>query len=164
MALIRQFEANDWPGVLDHAGAGIQGGETYAVPVNISEDDAYRFWIQAPRAIFVAQDDDGYYLGTYFIKTNHPGPGNHVCNCGYIVSESARGRGLAGELCRHSLDVARERGYRAMQYNLVVAKNTAAIRAWEKHGFHIAGTLPGAFHHPRDGYVDAHVMFQTLLP
>jgi len=107
---------------LDHAGAGIQGGETYAVPVNISEDDAYRFWIQAPRAIFVAQDDDGYYLGTYFIKTNHPGPGNHVCNCGYIVSESARGRGLAGELCRHSLDVARERGYRAMQYNLVVAK------------------------------------------
>ena len=164
MALVRQFEPNDWPAVWQMLEPVVRAGETYAVPTDISEDHAYRFWVQAPAATFVALDDDGDYLGTYFMKTNHPGPGSHVCNCGYIVAEAARGRGLAGELCRHSLEVARERGYRAMQYNLVVGNNTAAIRVWEKHGFHIAGTLPGAFQHPSEGDVDAHVMFRTLAP
>lgn len=164
MALIRPFEPGDWPGVWAMLEPVFRAGETYAVPTDISEDEACRLWAQLPEATFVALDDNGHYLATYFMKTNHPGPGSHVCNCGYIVAESARGRGVAGELCRHSLDEARERGYRAMQYNLVVANNTPAIRVWEKHGFHIAGTLPGAFHHPWEGYVDAHVMFQTLAP
>jgi hypothetical protein len=54
-------------------------------------------------------------------------------------------------------------GYRAMQFNLVVSTNTAGIRCWQKSGFQIIGTLPGAFRHRRLGFVDAHIMFQTLV-
>jgi ribosomal protein S18 acetylase RimI-like enzyme len=51
-----------------------------------------------------------------------------------------------------------------MQYNLVVSTNTGAVRLWKKHGFDVAGTLPGAFRHSRLGFVDAFVMYKQLLP
>jgi hypothetical protein len=36
------------------------------------------------------------------------------------------------------------------------------VRLWKRMGFDIIGTVPGAFHHPRLGYVDAYVMFKLL--
>ena len=49
-----------------------------------------------------------------------------------------------------------------MQFNFVVASNAAALRVWEKHGFRIVGTLPGAFRHAERGFVDALVLFREL--
>lgn len=37
-------------------------------------------------------------------------------------------------------------------------------RSYNNNGFEIVGTLPGAFHHPTLGYVDALVMYKQLLP
>lgn len=63
---------------------------------------------------------------------------------------------------RHSLTHARERGYRAMQFNFVVSTNERAVRLWQSLGFEIVGRLPGAFRHPEHGYVDVLVMYQLL--
>jgi ribosomal protein S18 acetylase RimI-like enzyme len=65
-------------------------------------------------------------------------------------------------MCAHSLNQARERGFAAMQFNFVVASNERAVRLWQACGFEIVGRLPGAFRHPRLGYVDALVMVQSL--
>lgn len=65
-------------------------------------------------------------------------------------------------MCKHSQDQARAAGYRAMQYNLVVSTNEAAVHLWQKTGFDIVGTLPNAFKHPYQGYVDAFVMYKEL--
>ena len=65
-------------------------------------------------------------------------------------------------MCEHSLVRARERGFRALQFNFVVASNTRAVRLWLKHGFRIVGTLPAAFAHPQLGLTDAYVMFREL--
>jgi ribosomal protein S18 acetylase RimI-like enzyme len=66
-------------------------------------------------------------------------------------------------MCKHSQQQAVARGFRAMQYNLVVATNQAAVSLWQKHGFEVIGTLPKAFQHQRLGYVDAFVMYKQLL-
>jgi hypothetical protein len=50
-----------------------------------------------------------------------------------------------------------------MQFNLVVSTNMARIRCWQRNGFQVVGTLPGAFRHQRLGYVDALVMVQSLV-
>ncbi|KZY24565.1 acetyltransferase, partial [Erythrobacter sp. HI0037] len=107
-------------------------------------------------------EQDGAVLGTYYLRTNAGGGGSHVCNCGYITAPAAAGRGIARRMCLHSLDQARARGYRAMQFNFVVATNTRAIDLWQTLGFATVGTLPGAFNHPRHGMVDALVMYQSL--
>jgi ribosomal protein S18 acetylase RimI-like enzyme len=53
-------------------------------------------------------------------------------------------------------------GYLAMQFNLVVSSNEVAVRLWQKLGFRIIGTLPGAFRHSQLGFVDAYVMYKHL--
>ena len=158
--IIRRATGDDWPAIRDMILPVFRAGETYAVPRDISEDAAKALWMEAPAATFIAEADQP--LGTYYIKTNHQGGASHVCNCGYITADAARGQGVAGAMCAHSLQQARAMGYRAMQFNLVLASNAGAIRLWQKHGFQIVGTLPGAFDHPTLGMVDAHVMWQTL--
>jgi len=160
--LIRSFEPPDWPDVWSILEPVFRAGETYAFSLDITEMEARHAWTAGARLVFVAVDDGGRISGTYYLKPNQEGPGNHVCNCGYVVAEAARGHGVASEMCEHSQAEARERGYRAMQYNLVAASNAGAVRLWTKHGFEVIGTLPGAFRHPTLGFVDAHVMYKTL--
>ena len=112
---------------------------------------------------YVAVGQDGAILGTYYIKPNQPGQGNHICNCGYIVAENARGQGIASAMCKHSQKEASAQGFRAMQYNLVVSTNSRAVRLWKKLGFDVIGTIPEAFRHPEHGYVDAYIMYKRLV-
>jgi ribosomal protein S18 acetylase RimI-like enzyme len=90
------------------------------------------------------------------------GGGSHVANCGYMTHIAARGRGVARAMCEHSLAHARERGFHAMQFNLVVSTNEPAICLWQSLGFDIVGRLPLAFRRPSGDYVDALVMFRPL--
>ena len=71
--------------------------------------------------------------------------GSHVANASYMVSSEARGAGVGSSMCLHSIEEARRLGYLAIQFNLVVSTNTAAISLWKKHGFEIVGELPNAF-------------------
>ncbi len=164
MIKIRRFEEPEWKTLWRIVEPVFRSGETYAFSPDITEQEAHRVWIELPSATFVAVDEDDAVLSTYYIKPNHPALGAHVCNCGYIVSAQARGKGVASEICEHSQREAIPLGFRAMQYNLVVATNEGAVRLWKRHGFDIIGTLPKAFRHPRLGYVDALVMFKQLVP
>jgi ribosomal protein S18 acetylase RimI-like enzyme len=163
MPEIRPLHDPDWPAAWAIIEPVFRAGETYGVAPDITEDAAYRKWVTEARNSYVAIDEAAGVVGTYFLKPNYGGPGSHVANCGYIVAEGARGQGLATAMCRHSQRAAVAAGFRAMQYNFVVATNEPAIRVWQREGFHIAGTLPGAFNHPRHGLVDAYVMFRTLV-
>lgn len=146
-----------WPIFLEIAAAG----ETYAYPRDITKPQAQELWMDAPRKTYVFEED-GKILGTYYIKSNQAGPGDHVCNCGYMVSSAARGRGLATAMCEHSQGIAKELGYKAMQFNFVASSNEGAVKLWNKLGFATVGRLPKAFHHPSAGYVDALVMYKWL--
>ena len=160
---IRNYEERDWKSVWHVIEPVFRAGETYAYATDITEDEAYEVWIEKPSATFVAKDENGEIIGTYYIKPNQPGPGSHVCNCGYIVAEKARGKGVAAALCEHSQLEAVSRGFRAMQYNLVVSTNETAVRLWKRKGFEIVGTVPQAYRHTKYGFVDAFVMYKTLV-
>lgn len=159
---IREAQVIDWAAIWSILEPVFRAGETYSFPMDISENDARQAWISAPEATFVATSEAGEVLGTYYIKPNQPGQGAHVCNCGYVTGENARGKGVASLMCRHSQEEARNRRFRSMQFNLVVSSNVGAVRLWKELGFNIVGTLPGAFNHPSLGYVDAYVMFKEL--
>lgn len=139
----------------------IREGETYTLNRDMTREEALAYWLAPHHHAFVFEED-GQILATYYLRTNQAGGGSHVCNCGYMASPAARGRGIATTLCLHSLDLARQLGYRAMQFNFVVSTNETAVRLWQKLGFEIVGRLPGAFNHPRHGHVDALVFYQDL--
>jgi ribosomal protein S18 acetylase RimI-like enzyme len=162
MVTIRPIRETDWPALWSVMEPVFRAGETYVFAPDITEAEAHRIWIETPAETFVAVDEAGRILGTYYLKPNQPGLGAHVANCGYIVAADARRRGVASALCEHSQREASARGFRAIQFNFVVSTNEQAVRLWRRHGFDIAGTLPGAFRHPRLGFVDVYVMFKSL--
>jgi ribosomal protein S18 acetylase RimI-like enzyme len=139
----------------------VRAGETYTLPRDMDKKSALTYWLSAEHEVFVAEDNGGI-VGTYILRANQKGGGAHVANCGYMTAVSAMGRGVARAMCSHSLDRARERGFRAMQYNFVVSTNERAVRLWQSFGFEIVGRLPGGFHHPTLGYVDAYIMYRDL--
>lgn len=164
MLQIRAATEADWPALWPILEPTFRRGDTYTFPTDVTEADARHAWMNLPAAVFVACDAQDKVLGSYVIKANQPGNGAHVSNCAYVVSETARGLGVASALCEHSQQEAVRRGFRAMQFNFVVSTNDGAVRLWRKLGLAIVGTLPGAFRHPRHGFVDAFVMFKQLLP
>jgi ribosomal protein S18 acetylase RimI-like enzyme len=140
----------------------IRDGDTYPLRRDLDREAALAYWLAPAHQVFVAADDTGRILGTYFLQANQQGGGSHVANCGYMTARHAVGRGVASAMCAHSLEEAARRGFRAMQFNFVVSTNASAVRLWTRFGFEIVGRLPQAFHHPTDGYVDAFVMYRTL--
>ena len=139
----------------------IRAGETYTLERTMSETDALAYWMSSDKETFVAEDR-GAIIGTYYMRPNQAGGGAHICNCGFMTSQGFTGKGVARTMCLHALEHARAQGYRGMQFNFVVSTNHRAIRLWTSLGFKTAGTLPKAFAHPLDGFVDALVMFRAL--
>jgi ribosomal protein S18 acetylase RimI-like enzyme len=162
MISIRQYKEEDWPARWSIVEPVFRSGETYAFSPNITEKEAYAVWIESPLATYVAINENNEIWGTYYIKPNQPDLGAHVCNSGYIVSKIARGKGIASKMCEHSQQEAINLGFKSMQYNLVVATNEVGVHLWKKHGFEIVGTLSEAFRHPKQGLIDAYVMYKKL--
>jgi ribosomal protein S18 acetylase RimI-like enzyme len=158
---IRPARPEDAAAIWSIIGPTIRSGETYALDPQMSESGALAYWLGSDKETFVAEQERSI-LGTYYIRPNQAGGGAHVCNCGYMTSAAATGRGIGRFMCQHSLEHARARGYRAMQFNFVVSTNERAVRLWRSLGFEIVGRLPLAFKHPSLGYVDAFVMFMAL--
>jgi ribosomal protein S18 acetylase RimI-like enzyme len=161
MLTIRRALAHDSNDIWSILQPVFHAGETYMIDRDISRDDAIEYWCGPDQETFVAEEP-GRILGTYFLRANQDGGGAHVANCGYITAPAAQGRGVARAMLSHSLARARQRGFRAMQFNCVISTNTRAVRIWQDNGFAIVGRLPEAFHHPTLGYVDALVMYRQL--
>lgn len=159
--MIRQAEETDNTAIWSILEPVFRAGDTYAVPRDIGRDAALGSWLSSDHEVFVYAER-GRVLGTYYICPNRPGGGAHVANCGYVTAPHATGRGIARAMLEHSLDWARRRAYRAIQFNFVVATNTRAIATWEKYGFRVVGRLEKAFEHPSEGFVDGLVMYLWL--
>ncbi len=162
MIEIREATAGDRDAIWDIFREVVTARDTYAFDPGMSRHDALGYWFQADTRTYVAESR-GRILGTYILRPNQSGGGSHVANAAFMVAPDARGQGIGRAMAEHCLSEARLLGFRAMQFNFVVSTNDPAVRLWQKLGFKIVGTLPGAFHHPEKGYVDVYVMFRSRL-
>ena len=121
-------------------------GETYAIDPKIGRAEALELWTGGSHRAFVIEAAEP--LGTYYIGPNQGGGGAHVANAGFATASGA---------------TAVTMGFRAMQFNFVVATNTRALDIWTRAGFETVGRLPGAFLHPKAGYVDALILYRSLV-
>ena len=68
----RRFEEQDWLQVWSVMEPVFRLGQMYAFPVDISEAEAHKAWVETPQQTYVVEMD-GYVVGTYYIKPYHPG-------------------------------------------------------------------------------------------
>jgi GNAT superfamily N-acetyltransferase len=159
---IRELIESDWPQVWPIVRDIVRAADTFAYDPAMSEAEAHGIWIEAPPGQTVVATEDGRILGSAKMGPNRPGPGSHVATASFMVAAEARGRGVGTALCRYALDWASAQGFAGMQFNAVAGSNSAAVEIYRRLGFHIVGTVPGAFAHPTLGRVGLHVMYRAL--
>jgi len=152
--------------------ATIAPGDAFVYDPNTPREEAMAYWFAKGTRTYVAElatgrvrptgGQESKVVGSYILRQNRPGLGDHVSNAGFMVDPAARGLGIGRAMGEHALAEARRLGYRAMQFNFVISTNESAVHLWQRLGFKIVGTLPGAFRHARKGLVDAYVMFRSL--
>ncbi len=160
-AIIRRANPADLDRVWEIFWEIIEQKEYYPYDHTTPHDYLEEAWINLNNLIYVAEVD-GEIAGAYIVRPNQAGYGGHVANAAYMVDSRFRNHGLGRRLGEHSLLVAKEAGYRAMQYNFVVSTNESAVHLWQSLGFEIVGRAPEAFHHWQKGYVDAYIMYRKL--
>lgn len=158
---IREATDRDRAAIWEIFRATVAPGDAFVYDPNTPREEAEAYWFAKGTRTYVAEQK-GKIVGSYILRPNRPGLGNHVSNAGFMVDPAARRLGVGRAMGEHALEEARRLGYRAMQFNFVIASNESAVRLWQQLGFRIVGTLPGAFRHARKGLVDAHVMFRSL--
>ncbi len=140
----------------------LANGRTYALPDEMSMEEAATLWCTGERAAYIAESDDGEVIGTFYLRNNMPGPGSHIANGGVMVAHEMRGKGYGHALGKAMIEEAKRLGYRAIQFNNVVATNTASLAIWEKLGFTQIGRVPEAFQHKDEGLVDSYILYKKL--
>lgn len=151
----------DWAGIWGIFRDVISRGDTYTYAPDMTEEQAKNIWVLGGCHGYVVKHGNDI-VGTFTIRSNKPGFGDHVANAGYMVHQDYRGKGIAQAMCKYSLKEAKKLGYTAMQFNFVVASNKPAVQLWQKMGFKIIGTVPKAFRHSSLGLTDVHIMYRSL--
>lgn len=95
-------------------------------------------------AVYCAKDNEAI-IGFYILHSNFPRRGDHISNVLYAIRRNYRGRGIGKMLGKHSLEVSKNCGYKAMQFNSVVSTNTASVRLWKSRDFIRVGQIERAF-------------------
>jgi GNAT superfamily N-acetyltransferase len=162
-ATIRHARPADWDAIWPFFREIVSAGETFAYDREMTESEGRRMWMVAPPGLaVVATDPDGTVLGTANMYANRQGPGSHVASASFMVDPRHGGRGVGRALGEHVIGWARERGFRAIQFNAVVETNQPAVALWKSLGFEILATVPEAFDHPTHGYVGLLIMHRFV--
>lgn len=158
---IRKATEEDKAGVWEIIEAVIAGGDTYVFAPDTSESEMVSYWFSPEKHVYVAVDENEI-VGTYWLKANQPGLGDHIGNGAYMVSPDAKGKGVGKTMALHSIEEAKKIGYQAIQFNFVVKSNTAAVNLWKSVGFEIIGEIPDAIRHKANGLTNAYIMYRKV--
>lgn len=112
--------------------------------------------------VYVCHSLDGKVIGGFYLKANYSGRSSHIANAAYMICKPYRGKGVGTLLIKASLHLAKELGFQAMQFNMVLSENTDAVRLYKKLGFSIVGIISEAIRNPAENYQDGYVMYRRL--
>ncbi|MBO3674996.1 GNAT family N-acetyltransferase [Streptomyces sp. NEAU-YJ-81] len=159
---IRAFEERDWSQVWPIVEQIVRKADTFCYDPHQTEAQAQEMWVVPPPGHVVVAVEGERVVGTSNMYRNRPGPGAHIASGNFMVASEARGRGVGQALGKYLLNWASTSGFAGVQFNAVAASNAPAVGLYERLGFTLIGTVPGAFRHPELGPVGLHVMYHDL--
>ena len=98
----------------------------------------------------------------YILHPNNVGRCGHIANASYAVKSSCRGKGAGKVIVEHCLFIAKQKGFKVLQFNAVVASNIKAVKLYENLGFVKLGTVPKGFENKEGVFEDIILFYHTL--
>lgn len=158
---LKAFDQNDESGLYEIFQEVVNSGTQFPYECNSKEEFRRQFF--GPESqVYVCHSSDKKIVGGFYLKPNYSGRSNHIANAAYMMRDSYRGKGVGSLLIKASLHLAKNAGFHAMQFNMVLSKNIRAIKLYERLGFAIVGTIPNAVRNPDRTYQDGYVMHREL--
>ncbi|MCI5049248.1 MAG: GNAT family N-acetyltransferase [Rickettsiales bacterium] len=139
----------------------IGDGKTYSYDPDLTIEEARAIWCADEKTPYIAEVD-GVPVGTFYLRANQLGLGNHVANGGFMVAPEHAGKGYGRQMGQRMIDEAKATGYHGMQFNFVVEDNVPSLKIWTSLGFEIVGTVPDAMRHREKGLMAVHIMYKKL--
>lgn len=127
-----------------------------------STQEFHRQFFNPQGQVFVCRSQTDEVIGGFYMKSNFCGRSNHIANAAYMMRDTYRGKGIGSLLVKASLHLAKDLGFNAMQFNMVLSQNTTAIKLYQKIGFKIIGTIPQGVRNPDGSYQDGYIMHRNL--
>ena len=147
----------------------VQEGWSYPQSAPLTAEAFANYWLKGEAFVVrkvepssPAGSTSGTVVGAFYLKPNFPGRCRHIANAGFIVAPEFRGQGLGRWMGETMLQIARDRGYRAVMYNLVFATNLVSLRLWSSMGFQEIGRIPQGVQLPDGRYVDAVMLYRQV--
>ena len=150
--VIRKYSENDLGTMANIWNHVVKEGKYFPQIDFLSLKEATAFF--AEQTFTGVAEEDGVIVGLYILHPNNIGRCGHIANASYAVAADQRGKRIGEKLVVHSLEMAKESGFRIMQFNAVVADNKGAISLYKKLGFKELGTIPGGFKMDDGTFVD----------
>lgn len=122
-----------------------------------SLQEFYRQFFGPQSHVYVVHSPKGEIVGGFFIRPNFSGRSDHIANAAYMIKSTYRGQGIGTLLVKASLQIAKNLGFRSMQFNIVLSQNLVAVKLYKKLGFSIAGTIPNAVRNPDGSYQEGYI-------
>lgn len=158
---VDKYSEKDLPEMLNIWNQVVEEGQAFPQEEMETAESAREFFANQSHC-GVARNERGEIVGLYILHPNNIGRCGHICNASYAVTPAARGTGTGKRLVEDSLAMARELGFRIMQFNAVASDNLAANALYKKLGFLGLGTIPGGFRRPDGNYQDINLYYRPL--
>lgn len=139
----------------------VNSGSQFPYECSSLEEFRRQFFIPKGQ-VYVCHSLDGKVIGGFYLRANYSGRSSHIANAAYMIRNTYRGKGLGSLLIKASLHFAKDLGFQAMQFNMVLSQNTLAIKLYERLGFSIVGIIPQAVRNPSGNYQDGYVMHRKI--
>ena len=149
--IVRGYRKDDLEAMVTIWNEVIEDGEAFPQEELLTVDMADEFF--AGQSHTAVAEDEGKVVGLYILHPNNVGRCGHIANTSYAVSKDRRGEHIGEMLVKDSLEKAREKGFRLMQFNAVVESNIHARHLYERLGFQPLGMIPEGFR-MKDGHYE----------
>lgn len=132
----------------------VADGNAFPQDTEMTADAANHFFLEQTYTGIAEDTETHEILGLYILHPNNVGRCGHICNASYAVRKNIRELYIGEKLVLDCLKMAKEKQFRILQFNAVVATNTHALHLYERIGFKKLGTIPGGFRMPDGTYED----------
>ena len=154
MIEIRKFEPDDTDAAVKIWNEVVDDGVAFPQLDDLDHESGLAFFEEQTYTGIAVDSDTNEIVGLYILHPNNVGRCGHICNASYAVRKNIRGLYIGEKLVLDCLKMAKEKQFRILQFNAVVATNTHALHLYERIGFKKLGTIPGGFRMPDGTYED----------